>query len=411
MTSPAARRPFNLDAIGSMLALAGSLPALTDALHCTSIRGTSVPGTAVVQAPPGTGKTTLVPPLLANLFGHAGRIVVTQPRRVAARAAARRLSALDGRGPADRVGYTVRGERHAGTGTRVEFVTPGILLHRLLADPGLEGTAAVVLDEVHERGLETDLLIGMLAELRQLRGDLAVVAMSATLDAPRFAALLGDPDDGTPAPVVDCPSVLHPLEVAWHPAPGLRLDDRGVAPAFLDHVAATAAEAHATALAADAAADGLVFVPGAKEVGRVAAALRTRVGPGVDVLELHGQVGAAEQDRAVSGRGPGDGPRIIVSTDLAESSLTVPGVRLVIDSGLTREPRRDAGRGMSGLVTVSCSRASADQRAGRAARQGPGKAVRCYSQQAYGASSAHVNPEINVADLTGAALTLACWGS
>ncbi|MDQ0732319.1 ATP-dependent helicase HrpB [Arthrobacter sp. B1I2] len=157
--------------------------------------------------------------------------------------------------------------------------------------------------------------------------------------------------------------------------------------------------------------DGLVFLPGAREVSYVAAALRSRLGSHVDVLELHGQVGAAEQDRAVSGRGPGDPPRIIVSTDLAESSLTVPGVRLVIDSGLAREPRRDSGRGMTGLVTVSCSRASADQRAGRAARQGPGKVVRCYSQQAYGAAPPHVTPEINVSDLTGAALTLACWGA
>ncbi|MGX5714696.1 ATP-dependent helicase HrpB [Arthrobacter sp. MAHUQ-56] len=409
MTPPAGHAlgdAFDLDAIGSGLAFAGSLSTLADALQ----RG-PVPGAAVVQAPPGTGKTSLVPPLLANVFGSTGRIVVTQPRRVAARAAARRLSALDGSGPAGRVGYTVRGERHAGTGTRVEFVTPGILLHRLLADPGLDGTAAVVLDEVHERGLETDLLLGMLAEVRQLRPDLAVVAMSATLDAPRFATLLGDHDGGVPAPVVDCPSVLHPLDVAWRPAPGPRLDDRGVTPMFLDHVAATAAEAHARALASDAAIDALVFVPGAREVGQVAAALRARQRSTVDVLELHGQVGAAEQDRAVSGRGPGDGPRIIVSTDLAESSLTVPGVRLVIDSGLAREPRRDAARGMSGLVTVSCSRASADQRAGRAARQGPGLAIRCYSQQAYGAAPAHVTPEIAVSDLTGAALTLACWGS
>jgi len=393
---------FNLAAIGAGLAFEASLPALQQALEC---------GAAVVQAPPGTGKTTLVPPLLANLYGRSGRIIVTQPRRVAARAAARRLSALDGSGVAGRVGYTVRGERQAGPDTRVEFVTPGILLRRLLADPGLDGTAAVVLDEVHERGLETDLLVGMIAEVRALRGDLAVVAMSATLDAPRFAALLGDRDGGGPAPVVGCPSVNYPLEAQWLPAPAARLDTRGVAPAFLDHVAAVAADAHARALAGDNAVDALVFLPGAREVSHVAAALRGRLGRRVDVLELHGQVPAADQDRAVSGRSPGDPPRIIVSTDLAESSLTVPGVRLVVDSGLTREPRRDSGRGMSGLVTVSCSRASSDQRAGRAARQGPGRVVRCYSQQAYGAAPAHVTPEINVADLTGAALTLACWGA
>ena len=155
----------------------------------------------MVQAPPGTGKTTLVPPLLANLAlgaapqpGREGspRIIVTQPRRVAARSAARRLAALDGSRLGDRVGYTVRGERQTGPGTLIEFVTPGILLNRLLADPGLETAGAVILDEVHERGLETDLLLGMLNEVRQLRGDLALVAMSATLDAPRFAALIGD---------------------------------------------------------------------------------------------------------------------------------------------------------------------------------------------------------------------------
>jgi len=396
---------FDLAAIGAGLAFEASLPALREALE----KG-AAPGAAVVQAPPGTGKTTLVPPLLANLYGRHGRVVVTQPRRVAARAAARRLAMLDHGVPGGRVGYTVRGERRAGPATRVEFVTPGILLRRLLADPGLDGTAAVVLDEVHERGLETDLLLGMLAEVRALRGDLAVVAMSATLDAHGFSALLGEADGG-PAPVVDCPAVNHPLEVQWLPAPAPRLDARGVTRGFLDHVAAAAAGASARAVAADGAVDALVFVPGAREVSQVAAALRSRLGGAADVLELHGQVGAAEQDRAVSGRDPGEPPRIIVSTDLAESSLTVPGVRLVIDSGLAREPRRDAGRGMSGLVTVSCSRASADQRAGRAARQGPGTVARCYSQQAYGAAPAHVTPEINVADLTGAALTLACWGA
>lgn len=417
MTSPTApldpARPkglFDLGVIGAGLTFAGSLRDLAAALQ-------SGGGAAVVQAPPGTGKTTLVPPLLANIACRANaglpRIVVTQPRRVAARSAARRLAALDATRLGDRVGYTVRGERHAGPGTVIEFVTPGILLRRLLADPGLEGTDAVVLDEVHERGLETDLLVGMLAEVRQLRGDLAVVAMSATLDAPRFAALIGAPrtgsDDGGPAPVVDCPSALFPLEVEWAPAQAARLDERGVTRAFLDHVADTAIAGHSAALAAGHDLDALVFVPGAREVSHVAARLRTR--SNAEILELHGQAGPAEQDRAVSGRGPGEAARIIVSTALAESSLTVPGVRLVVDSGLAREPRRDSGRGMSGLVTVSCSRASADQRAGRAARQGPGTVIRCYDQKAYGAAPAHPTPEIAAADLTGAALVLACWGA
>ncbi|MET1066351.1 MAG: ATP-dependent helicase HrpB [Arthrobacter sp.] len=425
MTSPALLLPpgpasFDLEVIGSGLAFARSLGELAAVLQA------GAPGAAaVVQAPPGTGKTTLVPPLLANLALGAGsppgrrggqRVLVTQPRRVAARSAARRLAALDGSRVGDRVGYTVRGERVAGPATLIEFVTPGILLNRLLADPGLESACAVILDEVHERGLETDLLLGMLGEVRQLRADLALVAMSATLDARRFAALIGDSgesgatgDHGGPAPVVDCPSALYALEIDWMPAAVPRLDERGVTRPFLDHVADTAALSHAEALASGRDIDALVFVPGAREVSYVAGRLRSR--SRAEVLELHGQIGSAEQDRAVSGREPGGGPRIIVSTPLAESSLTVPGVRLVIDSGLAREPRRDAARGMSGLVNVSCSRASAEQRAGRAARQGPGRVVRCYDQKSFGAAPAHPTPEIAVADLTGAALVLACWGS
>ncbi|MDR6636784.1 ATP-dependent helicase HrpB [Paenarthrobacter nitroguajacolicus] len=403
---------FRLDAIGRGLVFADSLENLASAL---TNQGDA--GTAVVQAPPGTGKTTLVPPLLSNLVSerHPGqpRVVVTQPRRVAARSAARRLAALDGTRLGGRVGYTVRGESKISNDTMVEFVTPGILLRRLLADPGLEAVHAVVLDEVHERGLETDLLLGMLAEVRELRDDLTLVAMSATLDAPRFAALLGKagPDGDGPAPVVDCPSALHPLNVRWMPAREQRMDGRGVARSFLDHVARTAATAHAAALDTNPEVDALVFLPGAREVSDVAARLRGQVTAGIEVLELHGQIGTESQDRAVSGREPGGPPRIIVSTSLAESSLTVPGVRLVIDSGLSREPRRDAGRGMSGLVTVSCSRASAEQRAGRAARQGPGTVVRCYDQQAFAAAPAHQTPEMSVADLTGAALVLACWGA
>jgi ATP-dependent helicase HrpB len=430
LASAAARSdpPFDLGVIGAGLAFAASLGELSDAL-----RAGGAAGTAVVQAPPGTGKTTLVPPLLANIAaaavpggaGAAGgrarspRVVVTQPRRVAARSAARRLADLDGSRLGDRVGYTVRGERVGGAGTVIEFVTPGILLQRLLSDPGLETVDAVILDEVHERGLETDLLLGMLAEVRELRGDLMLVAMSATLDAPRFAALIGTGNQGTgtegthdgggPAPVVDCPSALYPLETEWAPAAVARLDTRGVSRAFLDHVADTAAASHAESLAADPGVDALVFLPGAREVSHVASRLRGRVD--AEVLELHGQASPAEQDRAVSGRDPGGRARIIVSTALAESSLTVPGVRLVIDSGLSREPRRDINRGMSGLVTVSCSRASAEQRAGRAARQGPGRVVRCYDQKAFGAAPAHQTPEIVVADLTAAALVLACWGS
>ncbi|MFL4475945.1 ATP-dependent helicase HrpB [Paeniglutamicibacter sp. MACA_103] len=407
--TPRQNNDFDLAAIGRGLVFAQSLPELAAALGAGGASGT-----AVIQAPPGTGKTTLVPPLVANLVrarnGGEARILVTQPRRVAARSAARRLASLDGSALGGRVGFTVRGENTAGPGTLVEFVTPGILLRRLLADPGLESIDAVIIDEVHERGLETDLLLGMLREVHELRGDLVLVAMSATLDAPRFARLLGDATGAGSAPVIDCPAALHELETRWAPAAAPRLTDRGVSRTFLTHVAATAAAAHAAALAGDGSVDALVFVPGAWEVAEVAAQIRDRAS-GTEVLELHGQVVPALQDRAVSGRAPGDAPRIIVSTSLAESSLTVPGVRLVIDSGLAREPRRDAARGMSGLVTVSVSRASSIQRAGRAARQGPGTVVRCFEEKTFAAAPAHPRAEITVADLTSAALVLACWGA
>lgn len=367
-------------------------------------------GVAVVQAPPGTGKTTLAPPTVAEELVAGGRVVVVQPRRVAARAAARRLSALTGTPLGSFAGFTVRGERRVSGSTRVEFCTPGVLLRRLLSDPDLPGVGGVVLDEVHERGLETDLLVGMLAEVRALRDDLVLVAMSATLDATRFATLLGGDER---APVVDCPSALHPLDIRWVPPVGPRTDARGVADPFLEHVARAVVDVHgqaAAALGLGSAPDTLVFLPGVREVDRVATRLRGLL-PGVEVLELHGQLEARAQDRVTAGSGPGEPPRVVVSTSLAESSLTVPGVRVVVDAGLAREPRRDAARDMSGLVTVAASRDAAVQRAGRAARQGPGITVRCYDETTFAAMPAHVTPEIAVADLVGAALTLACWGA
>ena len=389
---------FDLAHLGRGLPFAEAVPAVQQALTDR--------GVAVVQAAPGTGKTTLVPPVVANL--SPGRVVVTGPRRVVVRAAARRLAELSGEPLGGSVGYTVRGERRVSGDTRVEFVTAGVLLRRLLSDPELNGVGAVVLDEVHERSLDTDLLVGMLAELRQLREDLRLVAMSATLDTAALQTLLGSGE--VPAPVVAHEGMQHPLREIWAPVSGLRMDEHGVRPEFLDHVADVAIHHHRELLASQPGADALVFVPGAREVDRVVERAHRRA-PDLDVVGLHGQVDARAQDRAVRGRQyPADPPRLVVSTSLAESSLTIPGVRLVIDAGLAREPRRDQRRDMSGLVTVQASRAAMTQRAGRAARHGPGVVVRCLEPSAFAHAPEYAPPEIVSADLTQTVLLLAAWG-
>ncbi|WP_447912065.1 ATP-dependent helicase HrpB [Microbacterium phyllosphaerae] len=394
MTTPA----FDLAAIGAGLSFAAAVDDLSAALDASA--------SVVVSAPPGTGKTTLVPPLVASR--STGRVIVTQPRRVAARAAARRLAHLDRTPLGTRVGFTVRGERSAGPETLIEFVTAGVLLRRMLDDPGLDGVSAVIIDEVHERALETDLLIGLLSEVRELRDDLTVIAMSATLDAPRISAVLGTDDH--PAPIIDHDVPAFPLTERWAPSPGPRLDERGVTWGFLDHIAATTASAAREVTREDPRADVLVFAPGAREVSEIARRLRS-ASDAFDVRELHGQIPAAEQDAVIRGRAPDAPPRIIVTTSLAESSLTVPGVRLVVDSCLARHPQRDAARGMTGLVTTAASRSSCVQRAGRATRQGPGTVIRCVDERTYAAAPVRPAPEIAVTDLADAVLLLACWGA
>ncbi len=329
----------------------------------------------MVQAPPGTGKTTLVPPALANQC--AGKVIVTAPRRVAVRAAAARLRTLSG--TPELVGHAVRGNSQRGSA--VEFVTPGVLLRRLLRDPSLEGVSAVAIDEVHERQLDTDLVLAMCAELAQLRDEFRVVAMSATVDAARFSELLD-------APVHVTEAVTHPVDIVYEPVAGRAEGSRE----FYAQVAAVAARQTESTL---------VFVPGVREVQMVCSAL------GSGAYPLHGQQTTAEQDAALYA----PDPRVVVATSIAESSLTVPGVRVVVDAGLSRTPRRDARRGMSGLVTVSTSKSSADQRAGRAGREAPGTAVRCYSQDDYQHFSPHITPEILTADLTQALLFMQVWGA
>jgi ATP-dependent helicase HrpB len=394
-TAPASRSmgdsTFDLRTIGQ------GLPAAALTGQLAEVFANEAAPRLVVEAPPGSGKTTLVPPALAMQV--PGRVVVTEPRRLAARAAARRLAHLTGTRLGELAGYSVRGDRVLTPTARVEFVTGGLLLRRILADPELAGTGAVILDEVHERGLDSDLVFALVHQIAQLRGDLSVTAMSATLDAQRWARLLG-----AGSHILRVPMRPHPLQLLWIPPDaGIhRIDERGVSRAFLTHVADVTQRTYADH------PDGslLVFLPGRHEVEAVT---RQLTDAGLPALPLYGTMPAQQQDQVLSDPGPGS-RRIIVSTPVAESSLTVPGVRIVVDAGLAREPRLDTRRGLSGLVTVPASRASAQQRAGRAARLGPGLAVRCYTQQSLALAPAEPRPEMATVDLTGAALALALWG-
>ncbi|WP_309131016.1 ATP-dependent helicase HrpB [Brevibacterium sp.] len=376
----------------------------------------------VVEAPPGTGKTTLVPPLIAEhiIAGHetsgsqgtggrssrgtAGRVIVTQPRRMAARAAARRLAQLTGTHLGGDIGFTVRGESKTSARTLIEFVTTGVLVRRLLADPELDGVAAVILDEVHERHLDTDLAFAMCRELVDLREDLSLVVMSATLDAAQWGARLG-------AAHLSVAAQIHPLAVRWAPPARRPLDARGVTWDFLDHVART------TLLALDEHRHGdvLVFAPGAREVEEIAARILRGLPEGkpdsdIEVHTLTGRTPSHSQDAILRPHATEGVRRVIVSTSVAESALTVPGVRIVVDSGLARGPRLDTRRGMSGLVTTRESKASGLQRAGRAARLGPGVVYRCLSESDWAALPEHTPPEVLTSDLTSAVLDLAVWG-
>ncbi|MFF9620908.1 ATP-dependent helicase HrpB [Streptomyces griseosporeus] len=373
------------------LPVRSALPALYDALDS--------PGAAVLVAPPGTGKTTLVPLALAGLLDGrpARRVVVAEPRRIAARAAARRMAWLLGEKAGDRVGYTVRGERVVGRHTRVEVVTTGVLLQRLQRDQELAGVDVVVLDECHERHLDADTAAAFLWDVREaLRPELRLVAASATTDAEGWAGLLGG------APVVEARGVSHPVEVVWapparpvRPPHGMRVD-----PALLAHVASVVRRA-----LAERSGDVLCFLPGVGEIARVAGQLGD-LGD-VDVLQVHGRAPAAVQDAVLV---PGERRRVVLATSVAESSLTVPGVRVVVDSGLAREPRVDHARGLSALATVRASQAAGRQRAGRAGREAPGTVYRCWDQAEDARLPRYPAPEIKVADLTAFALQAACWG-
>ncbi|WP_280889329.1 ATP-dependent helicase HrpB [Streptomyces sp. LBL] len=378
------------DALDS-LPVRAALPGLNEALEGH--------GTAVLVAPPGTGKTTLVPLALAGLLGegHARRVVVAEPRRIAARAAARRMAWLLGEQVGGSVGFTVRGERVVGRDVRVEVVTTGVLLQRVQREPELAGVDVVVLDECHERHLDADTAAAFLWDVREtLRPELRLVAASATTDADGWARLLGG------APVVEAAGASYPVEVVWapparpvRPPHGMRVD-----PALLTHVASVVRRA-----LAEHSGDVLCFLPGVGEIARVAGQLGA-LGE-VDVLQVHGRAAAAVQDAVLA---PAERRRVVLATSVAESSLTVPGVRVVVDSGLAREPRVDHARGLSALTTVRASQAAGRQRAGRAGREAPGAVYRCWAEAEDARLPRFPAPEIKVADLTAFALQTACWG-
>jgi ATP-dependent helicase HrpB len=359
-------------------------------------------GHAVLSARPGAGKTTVVPlRLLDEPWLDGRRIVMLEPRRLAARAAARRMAQLVGDAVGGLIGFQTRDQRAMSDRTRIEVVTEGILTRRLQNDPTLPGVAMVIFDEFHERSLPGDLGLAFALDARRgLRPDLRVLVMSATLDRDRIAELLGETlpnGPGPPAPQIAAEGREYPIDVQWRPR---RQRDR----------LETAVVGAVTTALADAG-DVLVFLPGAGEINRSAQALvASGLPPDVDVRPLFGALPAEEQDAAIAPCAPGR-RKVVLATDIAETSLTVEGVTTVVDAGLARTPAHDAATGMTRLITTANSRASADQRAGRAGRTAPGVAIRLWSKMEHGTRPAFTVPDIAKVDLSGLALELAAWGA
>jgi ATP-dependent helicase HrpB len=348
---------------------------------------------AVLVAPPGAGKTTRVPlALLDQDFAAGGRIMVLEPRRLAARAAAARMAAILGEEVGQTVGLRVRMEAKVSLATRVEVVTEGVFTRMILDDPALEGVSAVLFDEFHERSLDADLGLALALDAQAgLREDLRLLVMSATLDGARVASLLGD------APLIESQGRAYPVDTRYvGREPGARIEDE-VARIVLEALGAERGSI-------------LVFLPGQGEIMRTAALLEARVSdPCVDIAPLYGAMDRAAQDRAVAPAPPGR-RKVALATSIAETSLTIEGVRIVIDSGLSRVPRYEPDIGLTRLETQRVSRAGADQRRGRAGRTEPGVCYRLWEAGADGAMAPYAKPEILAADLSGFMLDLAAWG-
>lgn len=345
----------------------------------------------VLIAAPGAGKTTRVPlALLGAAWRRDGRIIVLEPRRLAARAAARRMAATLGEAVGETVGYRVRLDAQVGTRTRVEVVTEGVFTRMLLDDPELSGISAVVFDEFHERSLDGDLGLALALDAAELRDDLRILVMSATIDGARVAALLDN------APVIKSEGRVFPVET--------RHIDRDPLRRLEDQVAATVRES----LRSDPGSV-LVFLPGQAEIRRVLEQLVGSVHADVDVMPLYGQLTPSDQDRAIAPPPPGR-RKVVLATSIAETSLTIEGVRIVIDSGLARVPAFEPATGLTTLETRRVSRASADQRRGRAGRVEPGVCYRLWSEGQTASLAPFDTPEILAADLSELVLALANWG-
>src|SRR5271166_1686483 len=363
------------------LPVAGVLPAVRARLDAG--------GNAVLVAPPGAGKTTLAPlALLPAPWCGDGRILMLEPRRLATRAAAARMASLLGETVGRTVGYRTRLDSAASADTRVEVVTEGLLVRRLQSDPGLDGVACVIFDEVHERALDSDLAMAFCLDLqRELRPELRLLAMSATADAARLCPLMD-------ATLIESAGVAHPVRIR-HAARELS-HKRDLPEAMARAIRAALAEEDG---------DLLCFLPGMAEIRRTAALLE---GCGALVLPLHGDLPPADQDRALR---PAETRRVVLATSIAETSLTVPDVRVVVDGGFRRAPRLDPSSGLTRLATLRISRAAAEQRAGRAGREGPGVAIRLWTEALHRGLPAHDRPEILEAELSSLLLDCAAWGA
>jgi len=357
---------------------------------CAALRAHPV---AVLRAPPGAGKTTRVPlALLDEPWAQGRRIIMLEPRRLAARASAARMAATLGEKVGATIGYRVRFESKVSKNTRIEVVTDGIFTRMIADDPELEGVAAVLFDEFHERSLEADLGLALARDAQTgLREDLRLLVMSATLDGARIAALLGD------APVITSQGRAFPVETRYLG----RRPDQPIERQMSDAIATALRTQEGSVLA---------FLPGAGEIRRVAAQLHERVAdPSVDIVQLYGALESADQDRAIAPPPPGR-RKIVLATAIAETSLTIEGVRIVVDCGLARVPRYEPDVGVTRLETVRASRASVDQRRGRAGRTTPGICYRLWDEPQNAALVPFSRTEMLDADLSSLLLDLAAWG-